>query len=49
MKVLILVAAAFLAILAVRLLALGGWINFAGAIFVSVICWQLCSAAKRLG
>ena len=48
MRILILLVAAFFAILAFRLLLLGGWINFGGAIFLSAICWYLCVISKRI-
>ena len=37
MKILVLAVAAFFAFLAFRLLVMGGWIDFAGAIFLSAI------------
>jgi hypothetical protein len=48
MKILILLVAAFFALLALRSLAMGGWFNFAGAVFFSAICWYLCNLTKRL-
>jgi hypothetical protein len=48
MKLLLLAAALFFAVMAIRLMALGGWINFAGALFLSGICWRLCSMLKLL-
>jgi len=48
MKILVLVVAAFFAILAFRSLLMGGWFNFAGALFFSAICWYLCNLSKRL-
>jgi len=48
MKILILLVAVFFAILAFRALAMGGWFNFAGAIFFSAICWYLCVVSKRI-
>jgi hypothetical protein len=48
MKLLLLAAALFFAVMAIRLMALGGWINFAGALFLSAICWRLCNLSKIL-
>jgi hypothetical protein len=47
-KVLIFSVAGLFAILATRLLIMGGWFNFIGAIFLSAVCWRLCTLSKRL-
>jgi hypothetical protein len=47
-KVLFLLVAAFFAVLSIRLMVLGGWINFAGALFLGAICWRLCTLSGRI-
>jgi hypothetical protein len=44
----LLLVAGFFALLALRLLMLGGWFNFGGAIFLSLICWRLCLISARI-
>jgi hypothetical protein len=47
MKFLLFVPVVLFAILALRLLILGGWFNFAGAVFLSAISWYLCSLYRK--
>jgi uncharacterized membrane protein YccC len=47
-KVVSLGAAAFFAFLAYQSFARGGWFNFAGGLFFSVICWYICNQSKKL-
>jgi hypothetical protein len=46
-RFLLLLVAGFFAVLALRLLIIGGWFNFAGAVFLSAISWYLCSLYKK--